>query len=317
MDCPQSRLGVLTPPESRVGSPSGGHLTYQAPSTTSVAPSLTIYETYELCLRCGDAMRIVTRDIIRDHARVWDDLVDQTLVHNASAEWEFFEDGPQHLLPIVDIPAIDERLEQEDDHALFYFIIQFLETGTLDLGFHLDHVYGEPRASFYTLLNVHQVAQFLKIPELASAALTEITRRAYRIHRAVEGIYDHTSHRNNNNNNNNNNSRRRYRRYRPRSRPRIDGRFADHIASFVRCLVEVAEAMPATMVAQGGMSIDVPKELGITLVSAAYMLWTQLELADMFRIWWSTREGRLFRGLMLQHREPDWVFGTWRDWLAM
>ncbi|KUI57566.1 hypothetical protein VP1G_04908 [Cytospora mali] len=292
---------------------SGGHLIDQAPSTTSAAPSLTTYETYELCLRCGDAMRIVTRDIIRDHARVWDDLVDQTLVHNSPAGWEFFVDGPQHLLlPIVDIPAIDERLEQEDDHALFHLIIQLLETGTLDLDFHLDHVYGEPHASFYTLLNVHQVAQFLKIPDLASAALTEITRRAYHIHRAVEGMYDHTNHRNNNNNN-----RRHYRRRRPRSRPRIDSRFANHIASFVRCLVEIAEAMPVTMVAQVGMSIDVPKELGITLVSAAYMLWNQLELIDVFRIWWSTREGRLFRGLMLQHRDPDWVFGTWRDWLAV
>lgn len=104
----------------------------------------------------------------------------------------------------MDIAAIEEGLEQGDDHALFFFIT-FLETGgtslnptlevidshphpiyvcmyvcmyicmplTIDcppsiqapeLGFHPDHVYGEDRATFQTLLPVHQVAGRLKIP---------------------------------------------------------------------------------------------------------------------------------------------------------
>ncbi|ROW11060.1 hypothetical protein VMCG_00918 [Cytospora schulzeri] len=268
---------------------------------------------YELCLRRGEATRVVTRNIIRDRAGVWDDLVDQTLVHSPSDDWEFFEDGTQHPMPIVDIPAIDGRLEQEDDHALFYFIVNFLETGALDLGNHLGHVYGEPRASFYTLLQVHQVAHFLKVPELASAALEEMTRQAYRIHRKVEGMHDQSHDRNN--------RWGPYRRHhRPCTRPVADDRFADRVGSFVRCLAEIAQAMqvmPAMVVTGVGLSIDIPKDLGAMLVSAAYMLWGQLEVNYVFRNWWLTQEGRLFRGLILEYREPDWLFGTWGDWLAV
>lgn len=54
--------------------------------------------TYKLCLRRGDAVRIVTRDSIRDRAGVWDDLVDQTLVHSPPAEWEFLGDGSEHSM---------------------------------------------------------------------------------------------------------------------------------------------------------------------------------------------------------------------------
>ncbi|ROV97213.1 hypothetical protein VSDG_04711 [Cytospora chrysosperma] len=109
------------------------------------------------------------------HPRPWDDLVDQTVADNPPDEWELFEDGAQLSLPIVDIAAIDEGLEQGDDHALFFFIT-FLETGD--------------RATLHTLLQVHQVARRLEIPELAPAALIEMTRQTYRIHREVEGVHD-------------------------------------------------------------------------------------------------------------------------------
>lgn len=129
----------------------------------------------------------------------------------------------------MDIAAIDEGLEQGDDHALFFFIT-FLETGGMSLNptlgviyshphpiyvcmyvcmyicmpwttdcppnkhalelFHPDHVYGEDRATLHTLLQVHQVARRLEIPELAPAALIEMTRQTYRIHREVEGVHD-------------------------------------------------------------------------------------------------------------------------------
>lgn len=228
------------------------------------------------------------------------------------------------------IPTIDDRLDQEGDGALFCLIVRFLVTGStsqpfhlprtllteyaehkiaLDLEFYLDRIYGEPRASFYTLLQVHRVAQSLEIPELATATLTEMLRRAYRVHRELEGVYDQTYVRNN--------ERVIHKYYRPGVHPIMDDRFVEQVGSFVRCLVEIAQAMPTKEVAQFGLSIDVPKDLGFTLVTAAYMLWNRLETDDVFWKWWGTEEGRLFRGLILEHREPGWDFGTWQDWLEM
>lgn len=225
--------------------------------------------------------------------------------------------------PIVDIPAIDDRLEPEDDQSLFNFIVRFLETSGISssrasplsniyaLVCHLDHIY-EPRASFYTLLQVHQAARFLDKPELAAGALAHMTQRAYRIHRVVNGVYDQKFERND--------WRLTYRRHCPGSRGlrMVNEHFVAPVGSFIRCLVEIAEAIPEKGVVQGGpVSMDVPKDVGVALVTATYMLWGQLEQDEGFRDWWLTGQGRLFRGLILEHREPEWEFGAWRNWLEV
>lgn len=51
-----------------------------------------------MCLRRGDATRVVTRDTIRDRAGVWDDMIDQALVYSPPGGWEFFEDGTGHSM---------------------------------------------------------------------------------------------------------------------------------------------------------------------------------------------------------------------------